>query len=177
MALPNRWSIHRAAVDRLRHFSAFPRLGTQRRVLILSEQEKIAHAQFFPFFYCADILQHERQTVIRELPLSAFLNGCNPYRDKIDVVCFQTFLEHYAAGGGDVGGGLHPFPGLPRRRNYGISRIPNNLANHPLLSTHWEPYFGPLTVSYYNFDTQGRRQRLGNPTVDRLGNDPTGGVH
>ncbi len=31
-----------------------------------------------------------------------------------------------------------------------ISNIPNNLANDPLLTTFWEPYFGPLTVSVFD---------------------------
>jgi hypothetical protein len=30
--------------------------------------------------------------------------------------------------------------------NLWISRIPNNIANDPLLTTYWEPYFGPLAV-------------------------------
>jgi len=33
--------------------------------------------------------------------------------------------------------------------NLWISNIPNNLANDPLLSNFWEPYFGPMTVSLY----------------------------
>ena len=34
--------------------------------------------------------------------------------------------------------------------NLWISRIPNNLANDPLLSVYWEPYFGPLSVALYD---------------------------
>jgi len=34
--------------------------------------------------------------------------------------------------------------------NLWTSRIPNNLNNDPLLSTLWEPYFGPLSVSLYD---------------------------
>lgn len=34
--------------------------------------------------------------------------------------------------------------------NLWTSRIRNNLNNDPLLTTHWEPYFGPLTVSLYD---------------------------
>lgn len=34
-----------------------------------------------------------------------------------------------------------------------ISRIPNNVGNDPLLTTVWEPYFGPLAVPAY--DTTG----------------------
>lgn len=34
--------------------------------------------------------------------------------------------------------------------NLWISRIPNNLANDPLLTTLWEPYFGPLAVPLYD---------------------------
>jgi hypothetical protein len=34
--------------------------------------------------------------------------------------------------------------------NYWISRIANNLNNDPLLTTYWEPYFGPLSVSLYD---------------------------
>jgi hypothetical protein len=34
--------------------------------------------------------------------------------------------------------------------NYWISRIANNLGNDPLLTTYWEPYFGPLTASEYD---------------------------
>lgn len=37
--------------------------------------------------------------------------------------------------------------------NLWISMIPVNLNNDPLLSTFWEPYFGPMTVSLY--DTTG----------------------
>jgi hypothetical protein len=37
--------------------------------------------------------------------------------------------------------------------NFWISRIPNNLNNDPLLTTYWEPYFGPLTADPY--DTSG----------------------
>jgi len=33
--------------------------------------------------------------------------------------------------------------------NLWMSRIPNNLANDPLLSIYWEPYCGPLSVSLY----------------------------
>lgn len=36
--------------------------------------------------------------------------------------------------------------------NVWISRIPNNLNNDPLLTTFWEPYFGPLTASVYDSD-------------------------
>lgn len=34
--------------------------------------------------------------------------------------------------------------------NIWISRISNNLNNDPLLSSYWEPYFGPLTASLYD---------------------------
>lgn len=34
--------------------------------------------------------------------------------------------------------------------NFWISRIPNNTANDPLLTTFWEPYFGPRSVSLYD---------------------------
>ena len=34
--------------------------------------------------------------------------------------------------------------------NLWISMIPVNLNNDPLLSTFWEPYFGPMTVSLYD---------------------------
>lgn len=37
--------------------------------------------------------------------------------------------------------------------NLWISRIPNNLANDPLLSVYWDPYFGPLTVALYSSST------------------------
>jgi hypothetical protein len=37
--------------------------------------------------------------------------------------------------------------------NLWISRIPNNLANDPLLSVYWDPYFGPLTVALYSSGT------------------------
>jgi hypothetical protein len=33
--------------------------------------------------------------------------------------------------------------------NMWISNIPNNLANDPLLTTFWEPYFGPRSVSLW----------------------------
>jgi hypothetical protein len=31
-----------------------------------------------------------------------------------------------------------------------ISRVPNNLGNDPLLTTAWEPYFGPMAVPLYD---------------------------
>jgi hypothetical protein len=34
--------------------------------------------------------------------------------------------------------------------NLWTSRIPNNLGNDPLLTTVWEPYFGPRSVSLYD---------------------------
>src|SRR5260221_165945 len=34
--------------------------------------------------------------------------------------------------------------------NLWISRIPSNLNNDPLLTTFWEPYFGPLAVPLYD---------------------------
>jgi len=37
--------------------------------------------------------------------------------------------------------------------NFWISRIPNNLNNDPLLTTYWEPYFGPLAVPLYVADS------------------------
>lgn len=37
--------------------------------------------------------------------------------------------------------------------NLWISRIPSNLNNDPLLTTFWEPYFGPLSVSLYDSGT------------------------
>lgn len=37
--------------------------------------------------------------------------------------------------------------------NFWTSRIPNNLNNDPLLTTFWEPYFGPLSVSLYDSAT------------------------
>jgi hypothetical protein len=37
--------------------------------------------------------------------------------------------------------------------NLWISNIPNNLANDPLLSNFWEPYFGSMTVSLYDTAT------------------------
>jgi hypothetical protein len=37
--------------------------------------------------------------------------------------------------------------------NLWISRIPNNLANDPLLTVYWEPYFGPLSVALYDSTT------------------------
>jgi hypothetical protein len=37
--------------------------------------------------------------------------------------------------------------------DYWKSTIPNNLNNDPLLSTFWEPYFGPLSVSLYDSTT------------------------
>ncbi len=37
--------------------------------------------------------------------------------------------------------------------NLWISRIPNNLANDPLLTTYWEPYFGPLAVPLHDATT------------------------
>lgn len=33
--------------------------------------------------------------------------------------------------------------------NHWISNIPNNTGNDPLLTTYWDPYFGPMTVSSY----------------------------
>jgi hypothetical protein len=37
--------------------------------------------------------------------------------------------------------------------NHWISNIRNNLNNDPLLTTYWEPYFGPLTVTLYDSST------------------------
>lgn len=37
--------------------------------------------------------------------------------------------------------------------NLWISRITNNLNNDPLLTSYWEPYFGPRTVSLYDATT------------------------
>ncbi len=37
--------------------------------------------------------------------------------------------------------------------NMWISNIPNNLANDPLLSNFWDPYFGPMTASLYDTAT------------------------
>jgi hypothetical protein len=34
--------------------------------------------------------------------------------------------------------------------NLWISRVPNNLGNDPLLTTLWDPYFGPRSVSRYD---------------------------
>ena len=34
--------------------------------------------------------------------------------------------------------------------NLWISNIRNNLGNDPVLTTYWEPYFGPMTVSLYD---------------------------
>ena len=36
---------------------------------------------------------------------------------------------------------------------YWISRIQNNLGNQPQISSTWEPYFGPLSVSIYDSET------------------------
>lgn len=35
-------------------------------------------------------------------------------------------------------------------QNLWISRIPDNTGNDPLLTSYWEPYFGPLTVSLFD---------------------------
>lgn len=37
--------------------------------------------------------------------------------------------------------------------NLWIGRIPNNLNNDPLLTTFWEPYFGPVTASLFDSTT------------------------
>src|SRR5262245_36772835 len=37
--------------------------------------------------------------------------------------------------------------------NLWISNIPDNLGNHPLESTSWDQYYGPLTVSLYDSTT------------------------
>ena len=59
----------------------------------MSERDEIAAAQIFPFFLYSRELAIRYHIEIRELPLKAFLEGHNPYRLPVDVVCLQTWFD------------------------------------------------------------------------------------
>lgn len=88
-----RWTLHRAAVDKLAWLKPFSNRKGLKRWLIISEDDPICHAQIFPyFFYHIDFL-HKYDIEIRELPLRYFKNGKHPYNCPVDAVSFQTWFD------------------------------------------------------------------------------------
>jgi Glycosyl transferases group 1 len=87
------WTCHRAAVDRLGLLQPFSGGRHYKRLLFLSEEDTICHAQLFPFFVYQRDFAEQCHIEMRELPLRRFLAGRNPYEGPVDAVCFQTWFD------------------------------------------------------------------------------------
>lgn len=83
------WQAHRVSVDTLGFLTPF--LGSRRkRWLFISEDTPLGRAQLFPFWRHRADLAARYGIDIRELPLSRFQAGKNPYAGPVDAVCFQA---------------------------------------------------------------------------------------
>ena len=88
-----KWRAHRIMIDRFGHLTPFTNRSDLKKVLIVSERDKISKCQVFPFFYYGEVLAAEYGIEIRELPLARFLSGEHPYHHQIDAVLFQTWFD------------------------------------------------------------------------------------
>jgi Glycosyl transferases group 1 len=82
------WTIHRALTDRINLHLPFL-ANSLPRVLALSVQDEISHAQLFPYFENADKLNIQ----IRELPIDSFLSGKTAYKRRVDSIYLQTWFD------------------------------------------------------------------------------------
>ena len=86
------WQAHRASIDTLG--LATPFLGSRRkRLLFITVDHPLCRAQLFPFWHHRSELASRYGIDIRELPLSRFQAGKNPYAGAVDAVCFQTGFD------------------------------------------------------------------------------------
>ena len=84
------WRTHRTLIDKFGLLLPFSRQGSRKRILFISVNERIAHAQVFPYFFHA---QDFASIELRELPLNRFLDDDHPYKTSVDAVCFQTWFD------------------------------------------------------------------------------------
>ena len=84
------WMLHRAGVRKGRT-PPFPRKH-QSRWLFISAPDPICAAQIFPFFFYAQELRRVYGIELREITVHEFPRH-TPYRNGVDVVCFQTWFD------------------------------------------------------------------------------------
>jgi glycosyltransferase involved in cell wall biosynthesis len=83
------WQARRLATGRLGLLP--PYLGSRhQRLLFITDDSPLARAQAYPFWHHRAELASRYAVDIRELPLSRFEAGRNPYADAVDAVCFQS---------------------------------------------------------------------------------------
>jgi hypothetical protein len=85
------WKFRRAAMVRGLPPAPFRR-ADKVRWLLISEADQICAAQTYPFFHYSPALRQKYGIGVREVLLKQFLKK-PPFRNAVDVVCFQTWFD------------------------------------------------------------------------------------
>jgi hypothetical protein len=87
------WALHRFRVEK--GLTKPMRKAPADRWLLISAPDTICAAQIFPFIFYAGQLRRAYGMELREITLRDFYSRA-PYRNEVDVVCFQTWFDSTA---------------------------------------------------------------------------------